>query len=111
MNTPRATNTENYKHGEIQIQIKWHYRATPLYLLRTNGLCSAPKRLSVAGCEERPRRVTQGLLLLLLQTPHSFLWHTELSWCCCRQCFPCLPSLKPSDNVSGCLVLTYKHKC
>ena len=110
-----------HRHRELQTrgssactQIKWHYRSTPLHLLRTNGLCSAPKRLSVAGCEERPcrtRRVTQGLLPLLLQTPHSFLWHTQLSRCCCRQCFPWLPSLKPADNGSGCLLLTSQQKC
>ena len=101
MNTTRPTDTENCKHGEVlHAHIKWHYRSMPLHLLRTNGLCSAPKRLSVAGCEERPcrtRRVTQGLLPLLLQTPHSFLWHTQLSRCSCRQCFPWLPSLMPAD--------------
>ena len=115
LNKTRATNTETYKHGEI------------LHARRSNGIThqhrftsaaptgsAMPQRLSVAVCEERPcttRTLTQGLLLLLLQTPRSFLWHTGLSWCCCRQCFPCLPSLKPSDSVSRCLVLTYKQKC
>jgi len=115
LNTTRPTNTENYKHGEI------------LHAHRSNGITdqhrfnsSAPTGSAVPQnvCQWQAVRnspaehaVTQGLLPLLLQTPHSFLWHTKLSWCCCRQCFPCLPSLKPSDNVSGCLVLGYKQKC
>lgn len=86
LNLPQ--NAEKYEHWEVTDT----HRSALVYLLWVNGLCKFPETSvsgkSVSNVPQENSKLTQGILLFLLQHPYFFLlWLLRLSWWCYRQDF------------------------